>query len=86
MDQNNQYFALLNKGKHYYSCTSAFKLVFWLKRIVRWVSRCAKIPHSIHSLSISTILSTTVLNVYISRLTIVSREAKKKQAVCATNK
>ena len=28
---------------------------FRLKRIVRWISRRAKIPHSIHSLSIPTI-------------------------------
>ena len=35
---------------------------FRLKRIVRWISRRAKIPHSIHSLSIPTIKYYRILN------------------------
>ena len=40
---------------------NAFKLVFWLKPIVRWVSRCTKccIPYIACQ---SLLLSTTVLN------------------------
>ena len=42
----------LTNVQHYYSCTNAFKSVFRLKPIVRWVSRRVKI---MHSLSIPTI-------------------------------
>ena len=41
--------------RHYYSCANAFKLVFSAKAYCKVISRRAKIPHSIHSLSIPTI-------------------------------
>ena len=44
-------------------CIKLFKSVFWLKPTVRWVSRCTKKPHSIHSLSIP-----TVFNDYVAML------------------
>ena len=33
--------------QHYYSCANAFKLVFWLKPIVRWFSIHVKMLHSL---------------------------------------
>ena len=60
---NNQLLALFTKRTALLQLYQCVKLVFWLKPIVRWVSRHAKMLHSMHSLSIPTIkYYRTVLN------------------------